>query len=94
MLQHAHDIDRDDTLRVTSFSGLSGDTGGIEFKPNVPLPGGGFTDQLVITPNAQSKIKGKISIDDTDYKEILGAEYERYKNRKRKAVMTQRQSQV
>lgn len=48
-------------------------------------------DQLVITPNAQSKIKGKISIDDTDYKEILGAEYERYKNRKRKAVMTQRQ---
>ena len=48
-------------------------------------------DQLVIAPNAQSKIKGKISIDDTDYKEILGAEYERYKNRKRKAVMTQRQ---
>lgn len=48
-------------------------------------------DQLVIAPNAQSKINGKISIDDTDYKEILGAEYERYKNRKRKAVMTQRQ---
>ncbi|MDE0570160.1 MAG: hypothetical protein OSB44_05720 [Verrucomicrobiales bacterium] len=48
-------------------------------------------DQLVIAPNAQSKIRGKISIDDTDYKEILGAEYEKYKNRKRKTVMIQRQ---
>mgnify|MGYP004410720443 CR=1 FL=1 len=48
-------------------------------------------DQLVITPNAQSKIRGKVSIDDTDYKEILGAEYEKYKGRKRKAVMIQRQ---
>ncbi|HIG82564.1 MAG TPA: hypothetical protein EYG40_11870 [Verrucomicrobia bacterium] len=48
-------------------------------------------DQLVITPNPQSKIRGKISIDDTDYKEILGTEYEKYKNRKRKTVMIQRQ---
>ena len=48
-------------------------------------------DQLIIAPSAQSKIRGKILIDDTDYKEILGDEYEKYKNRKRKVVMTQRQ---
>jgi len=48
-------------------------------------------DQLVIAPSSQSKIRGEISINDTDYKEILRAEYEKYKNRKRKAVMTQRQ---
>jgi|TARA_B110000116_G_scaffold237135_1_gene223176 hypothetical protein len=48
-------------------------------------------DQLVIAPSSQSKIRGGISINDTDYKEILGAEYEKYKNRKRKAVITQRQ---
>ncbi|MBE05938.1 MAG: hypothetical protein CMO37_01395 [Verrucomicrobiaceae bacterium] len=48
-------------------------------------------NQLIIAPSAQSKIRGKILIDDTDYKEILGSEYEKYKNRKRKEVMTQRQ---
>jgi hypothetical protein len=48
-------------------------------------------DKLIIAPSTQSKIRGEILIDDTDYKEILGAEYEKYKNRKRKAVMTQRQ---
>jgi hypothetical protein len=48
-------------------------------------------DQLVIAPSPQSKIRGEISINGTDYKEILRAEYEKYKNRKRKAVMTQRQ---
>ena len=48
-------------------------------------------DQLIIAPSAQSKIRGKILIDDTDYKEILGDEYEKYKNRKRKVIMTQRQ---
>jgi len=47
-------------------------------------------NQLIIAPSAQSKIRGKILIDDTDYKEILGSEYEKYKNRKRKEVMTQR----
>ena len=46
---------------------------------------------MVIAPSPQSKIRGEISINDTDYKEILRAEYEKYKNRKRKAVMTQRQ---
>ena len=48
-------------------------------------------NQLIIAPSAQSKIRGKILINDTDYKEILGSEYEKYKNRKRKEVMTQRQ---
>ena len=48
-------------------------------------------NQLIIAPSAQSKIRGQILIDDTDYKEILGSEYEKYKNRKRKEVMTQRQ---
>ena len=33
-------------------------------------------ENLVITPNTQSKVRGTISIDDTDYKEILGEEYE------------------
>ena len=47
-------------------------------------------NQLIIAPSAQSKIRGQILIDDTDYKEILGSEYEKYKNRKRKEVMTQR----
>ncbi|MEC7863121.1 MAG: hypothetical protein VX646_04100 [Verrucomicrobiota bacterium] len=47
-------------------------------------------NQLIIAPSAQSKIRGKILINDTDYKEILGSEYEKYKNRKRKEVMTQR----
>ena len=48
-------------------------------------------DQLIIAPSAQSKIRGQILIDDTDYKEILGFEYVKYKNRKRKEVRTQRQ---
>ena len=48
-------------------------------------------NQLIIAPSAQSKIRGQILIDDTDYKEILGFEYVKYKNRKRKEVMTQRQ---
>ena len=48
-------------------------------------------NQLVIAPSSQSKIRGEISIDDTDYKQILVSEYEKYKNRKRKVVLTQRQ---
>ncbi len=47
-------------------------------------------DHLIIAPSAQSKIRGQILIDDTDYKEILGFEYVKYKNRKRKEVMTRR----
>ena len=47
-------------------------------------------EKLVITPNTQSKVRGTISIDDTDYKEILGEEYERYKQRKKKEVYARR----
>ncbi len=47
-------------------------------------------EKLVITPNTQSKVRGTISIDDTDYKEILGEEYEKYKQRKKKEVYARR----
>ena len=47
-------------------------------------------ENLVITPNTQSKVRGTISIDDTDYKEILGEEYEKYKQRKNKEVYARR----
>lgn len=47
-------------------------------------------ENLVITPNTQSKVRGTISIDDTDYKEILGEEYEKYKQRKKKEVYARR----
>lgn len=52
----------------------------------ISLSGG----KLVITPNTQSKVRGTISIDDTDYKEILGEEYEKYKQRKKKEVYARR----
>lgn len=47
-------------------------------------------ENLVITPNSQSNVRGTISIDDTDYKEILGEEYEKYKQRKKKEVYARR----
>ena len=47
-------------------------------------------EKLVITPNTQSKVRGMISIDNTDYKEILGEEYEKYKQRKKKEVYARR----
>ena len=47
-------------------------------------------EKLVITPNTQSNVRGTISIDDTDYKEILGEEYEKYKQRKKKEVYARR----
>lgn len=47
-------------------------------------------ENLVITPNTQSNVRGTISIDDTDYKEILGEEYEKYKQRKKKEVYARR----
>ena len=47
-------------------------------------------EKLVITPNTQSKVRGTISIDDTNYKEILGEEYEKYKQRKKKEVYARR----
>ena len=47
-------------------------------------------EKLVITPNTQSKVRGTISIDDTDYKEILEEEYEKYKQRKKKEVYARR----
>ena len=80
------------TVKVKAKYIFAGGAGSSTVPPESKTTALSFSgDQLVIAPNAQSKIKGKISIDDTDYKEILGAEYERYKNRKRKAVMTQRQ---
>ncbi len=60
-------------------------------------PAGGKTfaislsgDKLVITPNKQSNVRGTISINDTNYKEILGDEYEKYKQRKKREVYAQR----
>ena len=47
-------------------------------------------ENLVITPNTQSNVRGTISIDDTDYKEILGEEYKKYKQRKKKEVYARR----
>ena len=61
-------------------------------------PAGGKTfaislsgDKLVITPNKQSNVRGTISINDTNYKEILGDEYEQYKQRKKREVYAQRE---
>ena len=61
-------------------------------------PAGGKTfaislsgDKLVITPNKQSNVRGTISINDTNYKEILGEEYEKYKQRKKREVYAQRE---
>ena len=61
-------------------------------------PAGGKTfaislsgDTLVITPNKQSNVRGTISINDTNYKEILGDEYEKYKQRKKREVYAQRE---
>ena len=61
-------------------------------------PAGGKTfaisssgDKLVITPNKQSNVRGTISINDTNYKEILGDEYEKYKQRKKREVYAQRE---
>ena len=61
-------------------------------------PAGGKTfaislsgDKLVITPNKQSNLRGTISINDTNYKEILGDEYEKYKQRKKREVYAQRE---
>ena len=61
-------------------------------------PAGGKTfaisfsgDKLVITPNKQSNVRGTISINDTNYKEILGNEYEKYKQRKKREVYAQRE---
>ena len=61
-------------------------------------PAGGKTfaisfsgDKLVITPNKQSNVRGTISIDDTNYKEILGDEYEKYKQRKKREIYAQRE---
>ena len=61
-------------------------------------PAGGKTfaisfsgDKLVITPNKQSNVRGTISINDTNYKEILGDEYEKYKQRKKREIYAQRE---
>ena len=61
-------------------------------------PAGGKTfaisfsgDKLVITPNKESNVRGTISINDTNYKEILGDEYEKYKQRKKREVYAQRE---
>ena len=61
-------------------------------------PAGGNTfaislsgDKLVITPNKQSNVRGTISINDTNYKEILGDEYEKYKQRKKREIYAQRE---
>ena len=61
-------------------------------------PAGGKTfaisfsgDKLVITPNKQSNVRGTISINDTNYKEILGDEYEKYKQRKKRQIYAQRE---
>lgn len=47
-------------------------------------------EKLLITPNTKSNVRGTISIDDTDYKEILGEEYEKYKQWKKKEVYARR----
>ena len=61
-------------------------------------PAGGKTfaisfsgDKLVITPNKESNVRGTISINDTNYKEILGDEYEKYQQRKKREVYAQRE---
>ena len=61
-------------------------------------PAGGKTfaisfsgDKLVITPNEKSNVRGTISINDTNYKEILGDEYEKYQQRKKREVYAQRE---
>ena len=48
-------------------------------------------EKLVITPNKQAKVRGTVLIDDTDYKDILGAEYAKYQERKTKEVLAQRE---
>jgi hypothetical protein len=47
--------------------------------------------QLVITPHKSSILRAKVPIDDTNYKEVLNGEYEKYKERKRKLVRAQRE---
>lgn len=80
------------TVKVKAKYIFAGGAGSSTIPPGRKTTALSFSgDQLIIAPSTQSKIRGKILIDDTDYKEILGAEYEKYKNRKRKAVMTQRQ---
>jgi hypothetical protein len=47
--------------------------------------------QLVITPHKSSILRAKVAISDTNYKEVLNGEYEKYKERKRKLVRAQRE---
>ncbi|MCP4847759.1 MAG: hypothetical protein GY899_07430 [Verrucomicrobiaceae bacterium] len=47
--------------------------------------------QLVITPHKSSILRAKVAIEDTNYKEVLNGEYEKYKERKRKLVRAQRE---
>ena len=47
--------------------------------------------QLVITPHKTSILRAKVPLDDTNYKEVLNGEYEKYKERKRKLVRAQRE---
>ena len=46
--------------------------------------------QLVISPRPGSNVRGRIPVEHTNFKEVLGAAYETYKDRKRKQVMAQR----
>ena len=47
--------------------------------------------QLVITPHKSSILRANVAIDDTNYKEVLNGEYEKYKERKRREVRAQRE---
>ncbi|MFP6872726.1 MAG: hypothetical protein VCA55_04380 [Verrucomicrobiales bacterium] len=47
--------------------------------------------QLVITPHKSSILRAHVVIDDTNYKEVLNGEYEKFKERKRKKIRAQRE---
>jgi hypothetical protein len=47
--------------------------------------------QLVITPHKSSILRAKVAIEDTNYKQVLNGEYEKYQERKRREVQAQRE---
>ena len=47
--------------------------------------------QLVITPHKSSILRANVAIEDTNYKEVLNGEYEKFKERKRKKIRAQRE---
>ena len=80
------------TLQAPVSLQLAGGAGSARFEPGAKVMAvSAEEDRLTVTPSIGAAVRGTIDIDQTDFKKLLGAIYEQFKDRKRAEVTKLRQ---